>query len=132
MNIFDIPRYKNDPSFFFFECYIRATLGYMTPEETPSLEELLLKSDGHTVRSTWQEKVRAILNLSDTIDVAIWDFWCRFKDEYYLNDDNTYDVIRFSQCFVDQYFAEDSRVDVWEGDALESAMERIRICKATK
>ncbi|MDJ0652933.1 MAG: hypothetical protein QNJ40_02185 [Xanthomonadales bacterium] len=74
---------------------------------------------------TWKQFVSDSLNLSDTIEVAIWDLWIR-NSQNARKDGWSYHPWHFAQNFLDNYFAEGSEVDVWVGDALESAKSRIK------
>ena len=90
---------------------------------------MLFRSNKHTTffeahGGDWQQYVVKTSHLSDTIEVAIWDLWIR-------NSANArakgweYHPWHYAQNFADNFFAEGSRVDVWEGNALKEARKRI-------
>ena len=64
------------------------------------------------------------LHLSETIEIAIWDLWIRNSANAELHGWD-YHPWHFAQDFARNYVADDSRVDIWEGDALEQAKARI-------
>jgi hypothetical protein len=65
-----------------------------------------------------------MLNLSETIDIAILDLWHRNRQQA-LDQGWDYHPWHYAQNFRTNYAAEGSRVDVWEGDALVQAKARI-------
>lgn len=65
-----------------------------------------------------------MLQLSNTIEVAIQNSWVSRLSENGDSDENL-DADVFAKEFADQYFAQDSQVDVWAEGALEQAKERI-------
>jgi hypothetical protein len=77
-----------------------------------------------TRASEWRAVLRETLHLSDTIEVAILDLWYRNRDAL-RKQGQEYEPIAFSQDFTDNYFAENSKVDVWPDGALDAARKRI-------
>jgi len=67
--------------------------------------------------------------LSDTIDVAILDLWYRNR-EHFAGDDGVIDADWFANIFIDEYYKEGSKVDVWPEGALEAAKMRIAAAKS--
>ena len=78
----------------------------------------------------WRQYVIKESHLSDTIEIAIWDLWIRnsanAKDHGW-----EYHPWHYAQDFAHNFFAEGSRVDVWEGNALEEARKRIKVHRET-
>ncbi|WP_207420275.1 hypothetical protein [Desertivirga brevis] len=69
----------------------------------------------------WKVVIAKVLNLSETIDIAIWDLWIKFEKKKY-----EYTIEDYASDFIDQYYKEDSRVDVWQSEEqLELAKRRI-------
>ncbi len=119
----DLPRYKENPVYLFFESYILDTIGKLSPERYAEIQSLDLKSVFKTKSTDWKEVVVEVLHLSDTINIAIKDLWFRNRECY---DDDKYGFQAFAQDFTDHYMTDDSKVDIWTDGALESAKARIR------
>ena len=69
--------------------------------------------------------------LSDTIETAIWDLWTR-NSSIAREKGVEYHPRQFALGFVDNYYAEGSRVDVWEGNALAEARQRISLYREAR
>ena len=76
----------------------------------------------------WRLVIKQVLNLSDTIEIAILDLWYTHQElaklqriEYHSN--------QFAMEFVDNFLKEDGRIDIWPGDSLIRAKERIQRLK---
>lgn len=111
---------------FFFEMYIADVI-----EELPEATRLAMTefSSKHPTLFTahggdWKAYVIGQLHLSDTIETAIWDLWIR-NSEIATRDARVYHPWRYAQDFADNFFDKESRVDVWEGNALQLAQDRI-------
>jgi hypothetical protein len=120
MSIFDIPRYKENPSDIFFDHFVMDVIGMLPPEMSDKLDTALSTSGGN-----WRQKTKELINLSGTIEIAILDLWYRNSAALEARGE-LYDPYHFAVNFVDAYFADDSQVDVWPGNALEAAKSRIR------
>jgi hypothetical protein len=120
----DHPRYKNNPMNLLFEAFIRDTIGHLPAEKARAVEQMNLPSRFKTQATDWRGAIAEVLHLSDTITIAILDLWYR-NCEIGKQQGVDYDPIQFSMDFVDHFYEEGSRVDVWEGDALQAAKERI-------
>ena len=118
------PRYKDSPINLFFEDLILDVLGQLPPGDAEKLQAMDLQRVFNTKASDWREVVREVLHLSDTIEVAIWDLWLRNRENLRREGLNLH-PLAFSQDFVDHYFADDSKVDVWTPATLEAARKRI-------
>ena len=121
------PYYHDERPFdFFFEMYVVDVLE-LPPAETKSalaafsarFPNLFREYDGD-----WRAFVVGTAQLSDTIEIAIWDLWIR-NSENARRAGWIYHPWHFAQNFIDNYTAEDSRVDVWPEGALEAAKKRI-------
>jgi hypothetical protein len=109
-----------------FASYVLSVIGKLPPERDAVAAELAprLQAALKTKASEWKAIVSESLHLSDTIDLAILDLW-------YVNADRataagtTLDPESFAGAFVEKYAEEGSKVDVWPGDSLARARERI-------
>jgi hypothetical protein len=124
MNIFENPRYKSNPSDLFFDHLVLDVIGHLPTEMLGRLDAALETSAGG-----WRHKTKEIVNLSDTIEIAILDLWYR-NSAILATRGETYEPYQFAVDFVDNYFADDSQIDQWHGNALAAAKERIRLARA--
>lgn len=114
------------PLDYFFEMYVIDVLDKLPEATSRALDEFSTKHPTFFEKHNgdWRKYVVAESHLSDTIEVAIWDLWIR-------NSANArqagwqYHPWHYAQNFADNYFADDTKVDVWEGNALEQAKQRI-------
>ena len=113
-------RYQENPIYYFFEGFVMATIGHLSEEMEDKYNRLL-----DTKGQLWKQKVKEMINLSETIEIAILDLWYR-NYEILRNRGEDYEPHHYAINFVDNYFTEDSLVDVWNGNALNEAKERIR------
>jgi hypothetical protein len=111
-----------------FATYVLDVIGHLTPEKDRGVESMApeLQRALRTTASTWRGIVAEALHLSDTIDVAILDLWYRNSDIVRDRGDSLAPEV-YARMFVEQYSKEGSQVDVWEGNALERAKERIAL-----
>ena len=119
-------RYKEKPAYILFENYILDTLGLIDAEKRSRLQALDIQRRFGTKAYVWREAVHEFLGLSDTIDIAILDLWHKNSDiaqekgvEYSPED--------FARNFVDEFYREGSKVDIWPDDALQLASQRVRV-----
>ena len=122
--IFEIPRYKENPSDFFFEMFVIDTISPLSTESAAWLAETI-----QCPLEEWRTKTRSILKLSETIEIAILDLWYR-NDEISRKQGISLEAHEFSMLFVDNYYAENSLIDQWESGALDAAKQRIAAYKA--
>ena len=120
------------PLDFFFEMYVVDVLGKL-PQRTHSA--LAVFSSKHPSffaahNGDWRQFVIKETQLSETIEVAIWDLWIR-NSANAKRDGWEYHPWHYAQDFADNYFADGSRVDVWEGNALQEAKQRIEDYRET-
>ena len=120
MSIFDTPRYKENPSDIFFDHFVMDVIGLLPPGMSENLDAAISTSGG-----AWRHKTKQLINLSDTIEIAILDLWYR-NSAILESRGELYDPYHFAVNFVDAYFAENSQVDQWPGNALEVAKSHIR------
>jgi hypothetical protein len=122
------PYYDEErPLDLFFELLIIDVLGYLPEQTKLAIEEF---SNKHTrffesTNGDWKEYVKKTLELSSTIEIAILDLW--YRNSQNAKDSGwEYQPWHYAMNFIDNYFAENSKVDIWEGNALEEAKRLIR------
>ena len=125
----DHPRYKANPIYLIFECYIEDAIGHLPEIKSKTLQEMNLQKVFKTKASDWKAVIRETLHLSRTIDIAIQDHWYQNR-EHFKNDEGRPDSYLFSQVFTDDFMADGSKIDVWPPGALDAAKVRIRRAKA--
>nr|WP_319492956.1 hypothetical protein [uncultured Desulfobacter sp.] len=121
------PYYSEErPLDFFFEMYVIDVLGELPEVTISALDEFSTKHPTFFAahNGDWRQFVVKESRLSNTIDVAIWDLWIRNLASAKKNGWD-YHPWHYAQNFADNYFADKSRVDVWEGNALQEAKLRI-------
>ena len=120
-DILSDPRYAANPSDYFFELFVIDTIKPLPPEEQERIAATIeAQSD------SWRDKVKNILKLNDTIEVAILDLWYR-NSEIAKEKKERYPVAIFARDFVDHYWEDNSQIDVWGPGALEAAQARIKL-----
>lgn len=124
MTLMDQQRYKDNPSYIFFENYILDVLGYLPAEKSLKIQAMNLQRVFGTKESEWHAVVKEALGLSGTIDIAILDLWYR-NQEIASKQGMVYEASAFAIDFTDQYMKDGSQVDVWPQGALEAAKARI-------
>lgn len=125
MSIEEHPRYGENPIYIFFEGYIQDVIGHLSQEKSESFQSMNLQSVFNTNSSEWREVIAEVLNLSETIDIAILDLWYRNREQF-KTDSGEYDPEWFSEIFTDEYMKEGSKVDVWSQGTLDAAKLRIK------
>jgi hypothetical protein len=118
------PRYANQPINLLFEAFVLDVIGQLPAAKRQTLQAMNLQKVFSTQASEWRAVLRETLHLSDTIGVAILDLWYRNR-EALRKQGQEYPPVAFSQDFTDNYFADDSKVDVWPDGALDAAKKRI-------
>jgi len=121
------PYYRDQrPLDLFFEFFIVDILGLLPYATQNAIDELTTKHPTFfaATNGDWRAGVRKMLNLSETIDIAILDLW--YRNRQTASDQGwNYHPWHYAQNFRANYVAKGSRVDVWEDDALEQAKARI-------
>jgi hypothetical protein len=115
----------------FFEFLVLDVVGQLPAATQESISALIAK---HPVffadtEGDWRRGTRKALHLSETIDIAILDLWFG-KSAEASAEGWRYHPWSFAKDFYQQYLADGSRVDVWEGDAFELAKARIAAAQA--
>ena len=124
MKISEHPRYKDKPMNLLFEGFIEDVIGHLPPDKLRAMEQMDLPRRFKTKATDWRGTITEMLHLSDTVKIAILDLWYR-NQEIGEQQGIEYDPVQFSMDFVDHFYEEGSRVDIWEDDALRAAKERI-------
>jgi hypothetical protein len=123
----DDPRYRENPIYLFLELYVVSVLGKLPEEESHWVDSLKLGEIFDSEATEWREVVEEVLDLSDTIEVAIWHRWVSACNDYY---DNHEGHAAFAQDFTDDYMDDDSTVDVWTEASYANAVREIDGFKA--
>jgi hypothetical protein len=118
--------HENRPLDFFFEMYVCSVLEKLPLDTLDALSNFSAKHPTFFEKydGNWKEYVVKECNLSSTIEIAIWDLWLQ-NVEISVKDGWNYHPWHYAQNFRENHFAEGSKVDVWEGNALEVAKNRI-------
>ena len=110
----------------FFHLFILDTIHKLSTEK----EEILKKIDLDKVFSTdfndWKKTIKKVLNLSDTIEIAIKDLWLR-NSEIAKKENIELSPEEFAMTFTKEFLVENSKIDIWENESdLTTAKKRIR------
>ena len=109
----------------FFKAFILDTLKELPEEKNTMIEEMNLDKVFSTDFGNWKKTIKKVLNLSDTIEIAIKDLWLR-NSEIAKNDGTELNADQFADLFIENYYAENSKVDIWENESdLNNAKNRI-------
>jgi len=128
MSPLDHPRYKANPIYLIFECYIEDTVGHLPEVKSKALQDMNLQKVFKTKATDWRAVIRETLHLSDTIDIAIQDLWYQNRGAF-MDENGRADTYVFSQVFTDELMEDGSILDVWPPGALDAAKKRIRRAK---
>jgi hypothetical protein len=113
------------PLDFFFEMFVLDVLGELPQPTQRALDELVsVHGIFGAAGGDWRRGLREGFQLSPTIEVAILDLWYRNSAGAAAAGWSLHPW-HFAMMFLDNYFADGSHVDVWHGNALELARERI-------
>lgn len=115
----------------FFEFLVLDVIGQLPAATQESIDALVAR---HPVffadtKGDWRTGTRKSLQLSETIDIAILDLWFGKSTEA-SEGGWLYHPWSFAKDFLQQFLADGSRVDVWEGDSFELAKARIAAARA--
>lgn len=109
----------------FFKSFILDTLRLLPIEKKRMIEGMNLDKVFSTDHGDRKKTTKEVLNLSDTIEVAIKYLWLRNSD-IAKNNGNELNVDEFTNLFIENYYAEDSKIDIWENEShLNHAKQRI-------
>ena len=122
--VLNLPRYKENPIYIFFEGYILDVIGKFPSEKAASFQEMNLQKIFKTKATEWRHIVQEVLGLSPTIDTAILDLWIRNGDCYFDNEEG---YRAYAQDFTDNYMKDGSKVDVWSPETLLAAEKRVQL-----
>jgi len=122
MDLLQDPRYKDTPVYLFFEKYILNVIGELPSDKQDILQNINLQEIFSTHATNWRDVVREVLHLSSTIDIAIMYQWHLYREK----KQDEADAATFSQQFVDDYFLENSNIDVWTEESLMQAKQFIQ------
>ena len=125
------PRYAKRPLNLLFEAFVLDVIGHLPDAKRQTLQAMNLQKVFNTRASEWRAVLRETLHLSETIEIAMLDLWYRNR-ETLREQGQEYDPIAFSQDFTDNYFADDTKVDVWPDGALDAAKQRIADYRAAE
>jgi len=122
MSIFELPRYRENPIYLYFESYIVHSLGKMSQERYVEIQSIDLQRVFESSHSDWKKVVAEVLDLSDTIEIAIKHLWVKNRECY---EDNEAGYIAYAQDFTDQFMKENSKVDIWTKDSFLAAIDEV-------
>ena len=109
----------------FFKAFILDTLKKLPTEKNELIENMNLDKIFTTDFNDWKKTIKKVLNLSDTIEIAIKDLWLR-NSEISKNNGDELTAEQFADLFIENYYVENSKVDVWESESdLNNAKKRI-------
>ena len=109
----------------FFKAFILDTLKELPAEKSSMIEEMNLDKVFSTDFGNWKKTIKKVLNLSNTIEIAIKDLWLR-NSEIAKNDGTELNADQFADLFIENYYVENSKVDIWESESdLNNAKKRI-------
>ncbi len=124
-------RYKDQPILILFENYILDTIGHLPSDKKEGMNDLGLHRVFNTQTTDWREIIKQVLNLSDTIDIAILDLWYKNR-EIAAGQNIDYEPAKYAMDFADNFLKGDSKIDIWDGDSLEIAKQRIEKIRASE
>ena len=114
------------PLEFFFEMYVVDVLDKLPKDTLTALAEFSAKHPTLFANHNgdWRQFVVKESHLSDTIEIAIWDLWIRNSATAKRDGWEAHPWF-YAKLFSQNFLADGSRVDVWEGNALQEAKQRI-------
>jgi len=120
MDLLQDARYQKTPVYLFFEKYILDVIGELSNDKETVLQQINLQATFNTKQSAWKDVIREVLHLSSTIDTAILFQWYKTVEEHQIQSTSA-DSDIFCKRFVNDYFKENSNIDVWTDDTLSAA-----------
>ena len=109
----------------FFKAFILDTLKELPTEKSDLIRNMNLDNIFSTDFNDWKKTIKKVLNLSDTIEIAIKDLWLR-NSEIAKKDRTELNADQFADLFIENYYVENSKVDIWESESdLNNAKKRI-------
>ncbi len=122
------PYYHDEqPGTFFFEMYVCDVIEELPQTTKTSLDDFSEQypSFFEEYGGRWRDFVKEAFNLSETIEIAIWDLWIR-NVQNAMRDGWEYKPWHYAMDFVENYFIDDSQIDIWEGGEFELAKKRVK------
>ena len=108
-----------------FKAFILDTLKELPTKKSDLIGNMNLDNVFSTEFDDWKKTIKKVLNLSDTIEIAIKDLWLR-NSEIAKNDGTELNADQFADLFIENYYVENSKVDIWESETdLNNAKKRI-------
>ena len=114
-----------------FENFVLSTLGKLPKEKEYTLNAMNLAGVFNLPAMEWQLVIKQVLQLSDTIEIAILDLWYE-NQEIASRQGTEYPPTQFAMDFTEKFFSAESRIDNWNADSLGRAKERIRQRQASE
>src|SRR6185436_12476260 len=113
-------RNAENPMRTLFANFVLATIDMLPREKFEILASLNLAARFNIEPKDWRLVIKQVLHLSDTIEIAILDLWYTNQDIAALRN-TKYHPNQFAIDFVENYFKEDSLIDIWTDDSLKRA-----------
>ncbi len=120
------PRYNGKPMLAVFENFVLELLGRLPPAKAEILMKMELPKVLKSQAKDWRGAVKESLQLSETIEIAIWDLWYT-NQEVATQKKITLSAEEFAMGFVDNFLKEGSQIDVWTEVSLAKAKERLAL-----
>jgi hypothetical protein len=112
----EVPNYMDA----LFKNFILNELNLLSDKKNNSLNELNLYVVYKRPQEDWTLTISNVLNLSPTIGISIWHLW--IKNQKIAQEKNQkYTAESFAEGFIENFYKDDSKVDVWEDNQLEEA-----------
>ena len=92
----------------FFKAFILDTLKELPTEKSDLIGNMNLDNVFSTDFNDWKKTIKKVLNLSDTIEIAIKDLWLR-NSEIAKNDGTELNADQFADLFIENYYLENSK-----------------------
>jgi hypothetical protein len=108
-----------------FENFVLDTINKLPEEKIEQLNSMDLAKVFKIEPKHWKLVIKQVLHLSDTIEIAILDLWYKNQD-IAAQQKIEYLPTQFAMDFVDNFLKDDSKIDIWDGDSLNQAKERIK------
>ena len=81
-------------------------IGFLPEEKSAGIQGMGLQKIFQTKASEWREVMREKMNLSQSIESEIVEFW-EEQSESFKDEDGEFDAVWFSRVFADRYLAVD-------------------------
>jgi hypothetical protein len=120
------PRYRDNPIYYFVERVVIDTIERLPLELQDEIAQMI-----RTDVPGWRAKVKEMATLSETFEVAVLDLWYR-NSQIAAERGELLSARDFAELFVDNYFLDDSQIDVWGPGALDAAKARIAAARAVE